>query len=370
MRPTRLLPGGLRGRLLLANLIVVGIALGTVLVGVSVVGPGYFQEAMGHRPGDPAGQMMDELTRAAFGDAVRAALLAATLTALAAAVVVSLALAGRIASPVSRLVNAARRIAGGHYSERVPSLGEGEVADLGRAFNQMSSSLERTEQRRLQLVGDVAHELRTPLTTLDGYLEGLADGVLIPSSETWQLLRGETGRLTRLVGDLQQLWRAEAGQLPLQLIEVELGEVIRELVGRYQPDAAGRGILIEVEMRGAVTAIADRDRVVQILANYLSNALRYAPDGSRVAVRAVQDAGEARLSVQDAGPGLTEEESAQVFERFYRLEPSRTRAEGGAGIGLAIVRALAEAMGGRAWASSPGPGHGSTFTVALPSRAS
>src|SRR3990172_52392 len=203
----RLVPRGLRGRLLVANLVVAGAAIGTVLLGVSLVGPGYFQEAMGHRPGDPAGRQMDALIRAAFHEAIRTALLAAAVTALGAAVVVSLAISSRIASPVSRLVGAARRIAGGHYAERVPMEGEGEVAELASAFNLMSASLESTERRRMQLVGDVAHELRTPLATLDGYLEGLQDSVIEAKPETWELLRRETHRLTRLVGDLSELWR-------------------------------------------------------------------------------------------------------------------------------------------------------------------
>jgi signal transduction histidine kinase len=361
-----MIPRGLRARLLIANLVVVGVAVGTVLVGVSVVGPGYFQQAMGHRPTDPAGQAMDELTRMAFQDAVRAALLAATLTALGAAVVVSLALAARIANPVSRLAGVARRIASGHYTERVPSEGQGEVAELARAFNQMSASLEGTERRRLQLVGDIAHELRTPLTTLDGYIEGLEDGVVVPTPETWQLLRRETARLTRLVGDLQELWRAEAGQLPLTIGELDLGDLLGEVVERFAPEAASRGIRIETDLGLPARALADRDRVVQILANFLSNAIRYSPADAAVVVGTDRRGGQARLWVRDAGPGLTDEQRAQVFERFYRLEPSRSRAEGGAGIGLAIVRALAEAMGGRAWAESPGPGLGSTFWVALP----
>ena len=195
-------PRRLRGRLLMANLIVAGATLGTVLIGVSLIGPGYFQDAMGHRPGDAMGQAMDAATLSAFQEAIRTALVAAALTALVAAVVVSLAISARIAGPVSRLVAAARRIASGHYAERVPVGAEGEVGELASAFNQMSSSLEATERRRLELVGDVAHELRTPLTTLDGYLEGLQDGVVEPNQETWSLLRNETGRLTRLIGDL------------------------------------------------------------------------------------------------------------------------------------------------------------------------
>lgn len=361
-------PRSLRARLLLANLVVVGVALGTVLVAVSLVGPGYFAEAMGHLPGDPAGQQMDAATLAAFGDAVRTALLAALVAAVTAAIVVALAISTRIAGPVTRLAAAARRIAAGHYAERVPSGGAGEIGDLASSFNVMTGSLEATEQRRLRLVGDVAHELRTPLTTLDGYLEGLEDGVVSPQPETWHLLRRETARLTRLVDDLQDLWRAEARQLPLRTETVDAGAASRDAIERARPAAATRRIDFRLDLGETPLAVrADRDRLAQILDNYLSNALRYAPDGTPVVVRATGASSEVTLSVTDVGPGLTWEQSRQVFERFYRIDPSRSRALGGAGIGLAIVRALAEAMDGRAWATSDGPGTGSTFFVALPS---
>lgn len=361
------LPHSLRARMLLANLVVVGVALGTVLVAVSLVGPGYFADAMGHLPGDSAGQQMDAATFAAFGDAVRTALLAGLVAAVAAAIAVALAISTRIAGPITRLAVAARRIAAGHYAERVPTGGEGEIGDLASSFNVMTGSLEATEQRRLRLVGDVAHELRTPLTTLDGYLEGLEDGVVAPQPETWQLLRRETARLTRLVDDLQDLWRAEARQLPLRTETVDAAAAARDAVERARPAAAARGIEVSLDLVDAPILLrADRDRLAQILDNYLSNALRYTPDGTSVVVRATGGPSDVTFSVTDAGPGLTPEQRSQVFERFYRIDPSRSRALGGAGIGLAIVRALAEAMDGRAWATSDGPRTGSTFWVALP----
>lgn len=359
-------PRRLRGRLLTANLIVAGATLGTVLVGVSLIGPGYFQEAMGHQPGDAMGQAMDAITLAAFQEAVRTALLAAAVTALLAAVVVSLALSARIAGPVTRLVDAARRIAAGHYAERVPIVAEGEVGELATAFNQMSGSLEATERRRLELVGDVAHELRTPLTTLDGYLEGLQDGVIEPTQETWTLLRSETGRLTRLIGDLGDLWRAEARQLPLRIENVDVAALLSEAAERHATDAAARQLALQVESGAPAVARADRDRLVQVIGNYLANALRYAPARSSVTLSASRHGGEIVVAVRDEGPGLPGEQLAHLFDRFYRADPSRSRALGGSGIGLAIVRALAEAMGGRAWAESGGPGSGSAFYVALP----
>lgn len=358
------LPRRLRARLVLSHLVVALAAIGTVLVAVSLVGPGYFAAAMGHPLGDPHGEAMDAATLAAFQDAVRTALLAATIIAVATAVVIAIAISSRIAGPVSRLVAGARRIAAGHYAERVPSA-DGEVGELADSFNAMAGSLEATERRRLELVGDVAHELRTPIATLEGYLEGLQDEVVAANDETWTLLRRETGRLSRLVSDLSELWRAEAQQLPLSLETLDASQVVSDVVTQFRPSAESRSIDIAVDVP-ALAVRADRDRLAQIVSNYLSNAIRYSAERASVAVTAHRAGDEVVISVRDSGPGLTPEQRAHVFERFYRVDPSRSRALGGAGIGLAIVRALAVTMGGRAWADSDGPGLGSTFSIALP----
>jgi two-component system, OmpR family, sensor histidine kinase BaeS len=360
-----MVPRSLRARLLAAFLVVAAAALGTVAVAVLLVGPGYFAEAMGHLPGDPMGEAMGQATQVAFEDAMRQALLAATVIAVVTATVVSLAVAGRIARPISALAVAARRVAGGHYAERVPADEPGELGELAVSFNDMAGSLESTEHRRVQLVGDVAHELRTPLATIDGYLEGLEDGVIEARPETWRLLRTETARLTRMVSDLSELWRAEARQLPLEVERVDASEVARGVAERFRPQAAARGIVIDVRAAPAA-ALADRDRLAQVVSNYLSNALRHAPDGSRIVIEVVERGTNVRLAVADEGPGLTPDQLEAVFERFYRVDPARSRAAGGAGIGLAIVRALAEAMGGQAWAESAGPGRGSTFLAEVP----
>jgi signal transduction histidine kinase len=356
----------LRTRLLLANLVVAGAALGTVVVATSLVGPGYFAQAMGHQPGDPMGPVMDAATQLAFDNAVRNALIGAGVIAVAASLVVSFAVSGAIAGPVTRLARAARRIAQGHYAERVPDGGTGEIGELAATFNAMSTSLEATEARRVQLVGDVAHELRTPLSTLDGYLEGLQDGVVTPGDDTWRLLRTETARLTRLVDDLQELWRAEARQLPLKIETIEASPVAGDVVERFAQQAAARRITLEAHVPPGLTLRADRDRLVQILGNYLANAIRYSPDGASVDVRARRVGDAVEFAVVDHGAGLSPEQQAQVFERFYRVDPSRSRALGGSGIGLAIARALATAMEGRVRAESSGPGTGSSFSVTLP----
>jgi two-component system, OmpR family, sensor histidine kinase BaeS len=358
----------LRARLLASFLVVIAAALGSVGVSVLLVGPGYFTEAMGHLPGDAMGEAMGQATLVAFTEAVTRSLLAATVIAVVTAMIVGLAVAGRIAGPITALAAAARRLAGGRYAERVAADEPGELGDLGASFNEMAASLEATERRRLQLVGDVAHELRTPLTTLDGYLEGLEDGVITPSAQTWHLLRAETSRLTRMVNDLAELWRAEAHQLPLRIEPLDAAAIARDVALPFAHQAEARGITIAVP-GAAAWCRADRDRLAQILSNYLSNAVRHAPHGSTITVTAQVQPAAVRLGVRDEGPGLAPEQLEAVFERFYRVDAARSRAAGGSGIGLAIVRALAEAMDGRAWAESGGAGTGAAFLLELPGSA-
>jgi histidine kinase len=356
----------LRTRLLLSHLVVALAVLGTVFVAVSLVGPGYFAAAMGHGADDPHASGMDALTLAAFRDAVRTALLAAALISLLTAALLALALSGRIATPIARLADAARRIAHGHYTERVTAPDDDEVGTLAASFNEMATSLETTERRRLELIGDVAHELRTPLTTIDGYLEGLQDGVVVAGPDTYSLLRHETARLTRLVDDLAELWRAEAAELHLSPVEIDPRELFAAVVEPFRAEAAARSIDISILVEPDLTLVADRDRAAQVLANYLSNAIRYSADGGRIEVSAERAGGEVVLAVRDSGRGLSASELPHVFERFYRADHSRSRALGGAGIGLAIVAALARAMGARVWAESAGRGYGSSFLLALP----
>ncbi len=355
----------LRGRLLFSHLVVVIVGTATLFATVGLVAPGAFDAAMGPSMAG-MGSMMSDLVRTAFQNAVQSALVVALVVAAVAAIVISVALSARLSGPIISLATASRRIADGHYAERVPVTSSDEIGDLAESFNRMATSLESTERRRLQLVGDVAHELRTPLTTLDGYLEGLEDGVIAPSEPTWKLLRGETARLSRLVDDLQELWRAEARQLPLSLATVDVSAELHGVAERFDTQALEHGIELRVETSdGRLGVEADRSRLAQIIDNFVSNAIRYSPDGGSVTLSTAIDGHEVIISVADEGPGLTEDQRDRVFERFYRVDPSRSRALGGSGIGLAISRALAEAMGGRTWAESEGPGHGSTFRVAL-----
>lgn len=288
---------------------------------------------------------------------------AATVTAAGA----SLFVAGRIVVPVRRMLAATRRISAGRYGERVPPAEDDELGELSEGFNVMAKALEEGEQRRSRFVLDVSHELKTPLSTLEGYLEGMTNGVVEPSEEKLGLLYSEVGRMRRLVDDLRQLSHAEAGRLTLDPAPVSPGSAVRLAVEGMQPlfEAKGVGLAAEVA-DGVPRVVADVDRVVQVLANLLQNALRHTPEGGRVAVGAAGRDGEVLFRVGDTGVGVDPEELGRLFERFYRAQGTRSEESGGSGLGLAISRALVDAMGGRAWAESAGEGRGATFLFTLP----
>lgn len=302
-----------------------------------------------------------------YHDAIRAIFLAGGASALVTAVAASVFVAGRVAMPMSRIAGAARTIAAGKYDQRVAPTGIAELDSVAASFNDMAASLAAGEQRRLDLIGDVAHELRTPLATLNGYLEGLIDGVVEPDAKTWALLQGETARLTRLVSDLNELSRADARQLRLDITSVRVSDVVEAARVQLSAEAAKLGLALEASVEPDLPDVAaDRGRAIQVLTNLLTNALRYTPSPGTIGIAATQSAGGVAISVTDTGIGIAPEELPRIFERFYRVDRSRSRALGGSGVGLSIAKALADAMGGSLTAESAGAGKGSTFTLWLP----
>ncbi len=323
---------------------------------------GHVRDALGVVPPDVQGHL-DE----AFGDAVLLALALAIGGAALTAAAVSLFLSRRIVRPIAGLAASAWRVAQGHHGERVPVLGADELAQLGAAFNAMATSLESAEERRRRLLNDLAHELRTPLATLEGYLEGLADGVVSPGEQTWAVMQTESRRLGRLVDDLQKVSKAEERQLDLRLARVSPAALVDAAVAAALPAYAEKGVVLERSAGGKTPDVrADADRIGEVLANLLQNALRHTQPGGRVTVAADRSDHGVVLAVIDTGEGIAPEHLERVFERFYRADPARARAQGGSGIGLTIARAIVEAHGGRLHAESDGPGHGSRFVFTLP----
>lgn len=301
--------------------------------------------------------------RAGFVDALLWGGLVAGLTALGA----SLYLSRRILSPIHDLTVASQRIATGKYDERVQVQGNDELADLGNTFNQMAAQLQQVESMRQRLIGDVSHELRTPLTSIKGYMDGLMDGVVPAAPETYMQIYQEADRLSRLVDDLQELSRVEAGAVHLELRPVNLEDVFSSVAKRLKPQYDAKAVTLEASLPPGLPLLrADIDRLIQVLTNLVGNALQYTPSGGRVTLSAEKQPGFVLVMVTDTGAGISAQDLPHVFDRFYRADKSRSRQSGGSGVGLTIARHLVEAHGGELWAESDGPGSGSRFSFTLP----
>lgn len=370
----------LRTKLFLSYLAVVLIVVVTVFVIMSQFAPDFFGASMhsmmggsgglGMGMGNQGSDVVSANLDAAFRHAVTQGLLLSATLATIAALVLSYIVSRQIANPVGRMLMATRRIGGGHYAERVvvsPANAGDELGQLAESFNDMASALEKTERRRVELVGDVAHELRTPIATLTGYLEGLLDGVVEPSPETWARLHTESLRLGRIVDDLQELSRAEARQIPIRAARVSPEVIVNAARDRVAAEYAEKGLELQIApLTGLPDVLADQDRAVQALTNLLTNALRYTPAPGKVDVSVLREGATLAFRVRDTGVGIAPENLSRIFERFYRVEKSRSRALGGSGIGLTITKALVEAMHGSIRAESAGLGKGSVFTFTLP----
>ncbi len=296
--------------------------------------------------------------------------------------------AQRLSRPLRDITRAAQQLAGGQLDVQVRRAPIRELDELAQAFNAMARSLEQADKQRRQMTADIAHELRTPLTIIKGRLEGLQDGVYSPTPDEVDRLLGETALLERLIEDLRLLALAEAGQLPLYREPLDPLDLLESARSAFAGQAEAQGVALHVEAASDLQQIdADPQRMAQVLANLVANALRYTPEGGSITLCATQatkderrktkDEGNAlqplvlrpsslvTLRVSDTGHGIAPEDLPHVFDRFYRADRSRTRGSGGAGLGLAITRQIVAAHGGLIWAESE-LGHGTTISIALP----
>jgi signal transduction histidine kinase len=302
--------------------------------------------------------------RASFNEA----LMYAALAAMVVAILLSLLFSRGVIAPVQAMSLATQRIASGRYEERVHVNGEDELAQLAVRFNQMAEKLDQVESMRRRLIGDVSHELRTPLTAIKGSMEGLMDGILPANDETFQQIHAEADRLNRLVDDLQELSRVEARAYQLDIRPVDVSALVQTVTKRLAPRFESKRVSLELELTPDLPPVlADEDRAIQILTNLTGNALQYTPEEGRITISAKRLNDDVQISVRDTGIGIPPEHLSHIFDRFYRVDKSRSRQSGGgSGIGLTIARALVEAHGGRICVESNGEGQGSTFTFALP----
>lgn len=267
--------------------------------------------------------------------------------------------------PLREMVAAARAMARGDYSRRVTATSRDEVGELARAFNTMAAELAEVDRMRRHLVANVSHELRTPIGALRATLENLVDGVEPVDARTLEGMLAQVDRLGRLVEQLLDLSKLESGAVPLERVRFRAGSLVERVVRDWRDRAEERGVRLESGVDAALEMEADEERMLQVLENLVANAIRHAPAGSRVVLRAHRLDGRARLEVVDEGPGIPAAEAERVFERFYRMDSARSGSEGGTGLGLAIARWIVELHGGEIRAETAEP-HGCRMVVELP----
>jgi two-component system sensor histidine kinase BaeS len=337
---------GIATRIALAALASAALGLLILALGVTVVGGQVFTDLM-MRAGDTA-----QHAREMYDQSVSVVVIVAVVVAALASVGLAIVMARMLARPLREVGAAARRIADGDYEARVPREGPEEIASLADSFNQMAATLEEQERMRRDFIANAAHELRTPLTNLQGYLEALRDGVIVADRSTYESLWDEAERLVRLSRSLDALAEGDAAASSPAIVTLDLATAIRSAVELAQPSIERAGLSLSVAVPETLPARANPDHLAQVLGNLFSNAVRYTPAGGEVIVRAERRPGDLLISVANSGEPIPADDLDRVFERFYRVEKSRDRARGGAGIGLAIVKQLVEAGGGRVGAES------------------
>jgi signal transduction histidine kinase len=283
-----------------------------------------------------------------FIHSVHRYLLWTSMGALAVGALLSFLLTRMVLRPLYQMINTTRLISRGDYSFRVRTNSRDEIGELANAFNRMAMSLERVEKLRRDMISNVAHELRTPLTNIRGYLEALQDGVVSPTQETFQLLLEETLRLTVLVENLLDLARADAAKMSLDLEPVEIADLASRALEKFGLEFKRKNIRVLTDWsESGVKVSADREKIGRVIENLLQNALQYTPEAGTVSVRTAIIGRDLAFTIENSGPGIDAGDLPFVFERFYRGEKSRSRDYGGTGIGLAIVKEIIDAHGGK-----------------------
>lgn len=358
---------GIGLRLLAAQAIVLAAGAATTSVVAAVVGPPLFREHL-HLAGVPTDSLEEMHAEEAYGYATVISIGGALAVSALAALAVSFYVSRRLQRSVTEVASAATDIAEGHYDIRVspPRLGD-DFDALATAFNQMASRLQTVDSTRQRLFGDLAHEIRTPVAVLEAYIEALEDGVRTLTPQTVAMLRDQTRRLVRFSDDVAALAKAEESSFSMSYAAVDVERLARRCVAAVKERYDSKGVSLHLHLDPALPTLgADEQRLGQVLGNLLENSLRHTPTGGTVDVFIADDGTRLKITVEDNGEGIAAEHLPQLFERFYRADAARDRDHGGAGLGLAIAKALVEAHGGTIAAKSSGPGRGAAFIVDLP----
>lgn len=351
-------------RLALSHVLVVVVGAAVTFFLTRYLAPALYDQLQqrGPRPGQAQGMGFREQLVASVDTAVLIGALAGVVIAAA----LGLGIAMRFTRPIRALQHATRSLAAGDYGIDVPSAPTEELAALATDIRALGNSLASTEERRVRLLGDVAHELRTPLTVVGGYVEGIADGMVPADADHMALIGREVDRMRRLTEDLASLSRAQEAGLDLRLDRIDVGATTRNAAEALRGRATDAGVTLWVDCAEA-TALADPQRIGQVVTNLVTNALRAASRGGRVEVRCMPVGGEIRVTVTDDGVGLARDDLDRIFERFYRVDRRQgDQRGGGSGIGLTIARQIARAHSGDLTVASGGLGLGSTFTLTIP----
>ena len=337
-------------KLLISNIVpVIAVIVLVVWLAIDQLAADYFTVLMEQYHIDPVD------SHRMFLAAIHRYLIWATLAALALALLLCYLLTRRLLRHLFQMIDITKQVANGNYSERVDVVSADEVGQLADSFNHMADNLEKIERLRKNMVADIAHELRTPLTNLRGYMEALSDAVIPPSRGTFQMLEQESMRLVHLVEDLQQLARADAAKAFLVRQEISLHELLCQIFDLYLPNFQEKEIAVEWQLKaGNGMTTGDRDKLLQAIRNLVDNAWKYTPRNGTVTISTALTSHGIKTTFTNSGEGIAEEDLPFIFERFFRTDRSRSRDVGGAGIGLAIVKELLEAHGGKVGAESDG----------------
>jgi signal transduction histidine kinase len=357
---------GVRVRLLVANSVVVIAGIATTSVVAAIVGPPMFRRLMDEAV-PPGG---NDPYEHAFRDATALSVGIALAVSALAALTLSWYLSRRVHRSATALSHAASAVANGHYDIRVPPPHLGKEFDaVAAAFNTMARQLGVVDDTRRQLLADLAHEIRTPVAVLEAYMEALEDGVQRLDEETISTLRDQTRRLTRFSVDVNALSVAEGRMTSVDAQWMSAESLISTAVSAFTPRYNAKGVTLTARVADGLPRVwADPQRLGQVLGNLLDNALRHSGRGGTVGVTATLVGDGLVIAMSDNGDGVAPEHLPRLFDRFYRVDSARDRRHGGAGIGLAIAKALVEAHDGNIEVHSEGPGTGCTFTITLPLR--
>jgi signal transduction histidine kinase len=302
----------------------------------------------------------------AFLDRIKQIYILSAVGVIALALFLAFLLSRTLTRPIRELTAATRAVSAGDLAQEVPVRSRDELGQLAASFNQMNAKLAQSLNLRRQMTADIAHELRTPISVILGHAEGVHDGVLAPSLETFEIVRDEASRLEQLVEDLRTLSRADADELPIERQPIALATLLEDVRAAHTHRSEQKNISLIIQIAPDLPEIVvDPSRMMQVLSNLMDNALHYTPEGGRISLSAQVVDEKLEIKVQDSGPGIAEGELDRIFDRFYRSDPSRQRDEGGSGLGLAIARAIVEKHNGRIWAESK-VGEGTTIVIHLP----